>query len=65
MEYGAVWAVIISFAASVIAGPLVIPLLLKMKVGQTVREEGPKAHLKKNGTPTMGGVIIISAVALT
>lgn len=65
MEYGAVWAVIISFATSVIVGPLVIPFLRKMKVGQTVREEGPKAHLKKNGTPTMGGVIIISAVALT
>lgn len=65
MEYEAVWAVMTSFAASVIAGPFVIPFLRKLKVGQTVREEGPKAHLKKNGTPTMGGIIILSAVAVT
>lgn len=65
MEYKAIWAVLISFAVSVIAGPFVIPFLRKLKVGQTVREEGPKAHLKKNGTPTMGGIIILSAVAVT
>lgn len=65
MEYKAIWAVLTSFAVSVIAGPFVIPFLRKLKVGQTVREEGPKAHLKKNGTPTMGGIIILSAVTVT
>ena len=65
MEYKAIWAVLLSFMVSVITGPFVIPVLRKLKVGQTVREEGPKAHLKKNGTPTMGGIIILSAVAVT
>lgn len=57
--------VIISFAISALLGPVVIPFLRKLKVGQTVRDEGPKAHLKKNGTPTMGGILIMVAVVLT
>lgn len=57
--------VILSFAISVILGPLVIPVLRKLKFGQTEREEGPQSHLKKNGTPTMGGLIILSAIVLT
>lgn len=57
--------VIISFAISALLGPVVIPFLRRLKVGQTVRGEGPKAHLKKNGTPTMGGILIMVAVVLT
>jgi phospho-N-acetylmuramoyl-pentapeptide-transferase len=43
-------------------GPLVIRKLAEMKAGQVVRDDGPKAHLKKAGTPTMGGVLILLAV---
>lgn len=58
-------SVIMSFAISVILGPVVIPFLRRLKVGQTVRDEGPKEHLKKNGTPTMGGILILVSVVLT
>ncbi len=52
-----------AFLVSATLGPVVIPFLKKLKAGQTVREEGPRSHLKKNGTPTMGGILILSAVA--
>lgn len=58
-------AVMISFAISVVMGPVVIPFLRRLKVGQTVREEGPESHLKKNGTPTMGGILILISVVVT
>ena len=58
-------SVIISFAISVILGPVVIPFLRRLKVGQTVRDEGPQSHLKKNGTPTMGGILILLGVVAT
>ncbi len=51
-------AIIISFAVSVILCPIIIPLLKKMKFGQYIREEEPKSHQSKAGTPTMGGMII-------
>lgn len=57
--------VIISFVISALLGPVVIPFLRRLKVGQTVRGEGPQAHLKKNGTPTMGGILIMIAVVVT
>lgn len=57
--------VIISFAISALLGPVLIPFLRRLKVGQTVRDEGPQAHLKKNGTPTMGGILIMAAVVVT
>lgn len=65
MSYQIVMPVIISFAISVILGPIVIPFLRRLKVGQTVRDEGPKTHLKKSGTPTMGGILILASVVLT
>lgn len=58
-------SVMISFAISVIMGPVVIPFLRRLKVGQTVRDEGPESHLKKNGTPTMGGILILFSVVVT
>lgn len=58
-------SVLISFAISVVLGPVVIPFLKRLKVGQTVRDEGPKEHLKKNGTPTMGGILIVMSVVVT
>ena len=57
--------ILISFGLSVILGPLIIPLLKRLKVGQTVREDGPSTHLKKSGTPTMGGILIMISVAVT
>ena len=58
-------AVIIAFAVSAALGPIVIPFLHKLKFGQQVREDGPQAHLKKQGTPTMGGLIILSSIVIT
>ncbi len=55
----------VAFAISVALSPFVIPFLQKLKVGQTEREEGVKSHLKKAGTPTMGGLIILISVAVT
>lgn len=57
--------VLISFMISALAGPVVIPYLRRLKVGQTTREDGPKSHLKKNGTPTMGGIMILLSVVVT
>ncbi|MCM1144815.1 MAG: phospho-N-acetylmuramoyl-pentapeptide-transferase [Blautia sp.] len=58
-------SVIISFIISVVLGPVVIPFLRRLKVGQTVRDEGPESHLKKNGTPTMGGILILISIVIT
>lgn len=58
-------AVIIAFALSIILCPFVIPMLRKMKFGQYIREEGPKSHQSKTGTPTMGGMIILAGVIVT
>ena len=65
MRQTVILPVIISFAISALLGPVVIPFLRRLKVGQTVRDEGPQAHLKKNGTPTMGGILIMVAVVIT
>ncbi|MEV2604089.1 phospho-N-acetylmuramoyl-pentapeptide-transferase [Paenibacillus larvae] len=54
----------VAFVLALIMGPLFIPILRRMKFGQQVRTEGPKVHLKKQGTPTMGGIIIMLALAL-
>ena len=64
MDFKVVIPVLISFVISVILAPIVIPLLTRMKVGQTVREDGVSAHLKKSGTPTMGGVIFLIAITV-
>lgn len=57
--------IIMSFVITLILGPIIIPLLKKLKVGQNVREDGPKTHLKKSGTPTMGGIMIVIALIIT
>ena len=57
--------VLISFAVSLILGPVVIPFLRKLKMKQTERVDGVQSHLKKAGTPTMGGIIILIAVVVT
>ena len=55
---------IIAFIATFILGLFVMPILKKFKVGQIVREDGPKDHLKKQGTPTMGGIIMLIVLVL-
>ena len=55
---------VIAFVATVILGIIVVPKLRKKKVGQIVRTDGPKEHLKKQGTPTMGGIIMIIVLVL-
>ncbi|MBP1156280.1 MULTISPECIES: phospho-N-acetylmuramoyl-pentapeptide-transferase [unclassified Paenibacillus] len=54
----------VAFLLAVIMGPLFIPLLRRLKFGQQIRTEGPQGHLKKAGTPTMGGVVIMLALAV-
>lgn len=65
MNFKFVIPVLISFIISVALGPIVIPFLRKLKMGQTERTEGVQSHLKKAGTPTMGGVIFLIAVVVT
>ena len=56
---------LVAFAISVILSPIVIPFLRKLKIGQTERTDGVQSHLKKAGTPTMGGLIILISVLVT
>ena len=49
---------------SLILGPIIIPMLHKLKFGQNIREEGPKSHLKKAGTPTIGGLIFLISIII-
>lgn len=65
MDYKIILPVLLSFALSVLLGPVVIPILRKLKMKQTEREDGVQSHLKKAGTPTMGGVIILASIVLT
>ena len=57
--------VLISFAVSLVLGPVVIPFLRKLKMKQTERTDGVQSHLKKAGTPTMGGIIILASIVVT
>ena len=56
--------ILIGFIASAILGPIFIPILIKLKFGQSIREIGPKWHEKKSGTPTMGGIIFILSLII-
>ena len=63
----AVISILVLFGLTSIAGCIGLPLLNKLQVGQTVREDGPKSHFKKSGTPTFGGcffLLPLTAVAL-
>lgn len=57
--------IIISFFITLILGPIVIPVLQRLKVGQSIRDAGPKSHISKSGTPTMGGLIMLGALGIT
>lgn len=55
---------VIGVIVTLILGPITIPLLRRLKFGQNIREEGPKSHLKKAGTPTMGGIMFILSTTI-
>jgi phospho-N-acetylmuramoyl-pentapeptide-transferase len=57
--------IVAAFLIAVLIGPLFIPVLRRLKFGQSIREEGPQSHQKKAGTPTMGGTIILLAIIFT
>jgi phospho-N-acetylmuramoyl-pentapeptide-transferase len=65
MNFKVVIPVLISFVISLVLGPIIIPFLRRLKMGQTERVDGVQSHLKKAGTPTMGGVIFLIAVTVT
>ena len=55
---------LIAFAATFLLGLIVVPKLKKLHIGQIVRVDGPKEHLKKNGTPTMGGIVMVVVLVI-
>ncbi len=57
--------VLVAFALSLLLGPIIIPLLRRLKIGQTERTDGVKSHLNKTGTPTMGGLIFLISTTVT
>lgn len=59
------YTAMIGFLIVIILGPIFIPMLARFKFGQTIRDEGPQSHLAKNGTPTMGGIMMIVAILIT
>ena len=65
LNFGVIAPLLISFVISAAAGPKIIGILRRLKAGQTVRDDGPQTHLKKNGTPTMGGIIFLLGVVVT
>ncbi len=60
-----IFSVITSFVIALAAGYVLIPMLRRLKMGQQIRDDGPKTHLSKAGTPTMGGLIMLIALVLT
>jgi len=65
LEQGLLFTLLLSFLLTVFLSPIFIPFLRRLKFGQSIREEGPKSHQKKTGTPTMGGVVIILSIVLS
>ena len=65
ITFRAMFATMTALAIGLIAGPAVIRNLARLKVGQAVRQDGPQTHLVKNGTPTMGGVLVLIAIGVS
>lgn len=59
------FTILVSFLITVLLSPVFIPFLRRLKFGQSIREEGPKSHMKKTGTPTMGGVVFLLSIIVT
>ncbi len=60
-----IMAAVLALIITLILGPILIPVLRVLKFGQNIREEGPKSHLAKAGTPTMGGVIFLVSIVVS
>jgi phospho-N-acetylmuramoyl-pentapeptide-transferase len=60
---GVLITLVTALVVSLVLGPLLIPLLRRMKFGQQVRDDGPRRHLSKSGTPTMGGLIFLIGIS--
>jgi phospho-N-acetylmuramoyl-pentapeptide-transferase len=60
-----IYSAVVSFLIVLLLGPVFIPLLKRFKFGQSIREDGPQSHLKKTGTPTMGGIMFIVSILVT
>ena len=65
ITFRAVFATLTAISIGLIAGPYVINMLTRLKVGQAVRTDGPQTHLIKSGTPTMGGVLLLISIAIS
>ena len=64
MDMEKTWSFLVAFLASAVLGLCLLPLLRRLKFGQSIREEGPSWHQKKGGTPTMGGLMFIGAFSM-
>jgi len=65
LTFRAILGVLTALAISFVIGPIMIEKLTRQKIGQSVRDDGPQSHLSKSGTPTMGGTMILFAVAIS
>jgi phospho-N-acetylmuramoyl-pentapeptide-transferase len=65
ITFRAVLATMTALIIAIVLGPKVISRLTQMKIGQAVRSDGPQSHLSKQGTPTMGGALVLLAIAIT
>ncbi|MBS4172424.1 phospho-N-acetylmuramoyl-pentapeptide-transferase [Bacillus sp. FJAT-49736] len=65
MEQVIFFTILMGFLITVLLSPIFIPFLRRLKFGQSIREEGPKSHQKKTGTPTMGGIVIVISIIVT
>ena len=65
LYFSAIIPALVSFAVSAVACKFLIPILYKLKFGQYIREDGPQSHLKKQGTPTMGGIAFLLGIIIT
>ncbi|WP_409253615.1 phospho-N-acetylmuramoyl-pentapeptide-transferase [Bacillus sp. SCS-153A] len=59
------YTILMGFVVTVVLSPIFIPFLRRLKFGQSIREEGPKSHQKKSGTPTMGGLVFLLSIIIT
>lgn len=65
MEQVIFFSILLGFLITVLLSPICIPFLRRLKFGQSIREEGPQSHMKKTGTPTMGGIMILLSITVT
>ena len=64
MSFSIILTAVVAFGITVLCGILLIPVLRRLKFGQSILEEGPSWHKSKQGTPTMGGIMFIAGIAV-